>query len=124
MAALHDPANSVIAVTTSLSGPRLAEISEFVAETGEFNGTAVRFEGFSGRDPVFSVHSAADATNDLTFHVEIGSLGAMSTSHFEIDRAPGRLGGLAQCYTAYAQFVQRFGDIVRTEDPAAQVLAS
>ncbi|WP_068273701.1 hypothetical protein [Aldersonia kunmingensis] len=121
MAILHDSNNSSIAITTRLSGPRLAEISEFVAETGEFNGTAVRFDGFDGSHPTFSVHSVDDSVNDLTFHVTIASLGAMSTGYIEIDRTPGRFGGLAQAYTAYAQFVQRFGDIVRTEDPAARV---
>jgi hypothetical protein len=124
MAIPHDSSSSSIAVTTRLSGPRLAEISEFVAESGEFNGAAVRFEGFDGSYPMFSVHSVEDSLHDLTFHVAISRLGAVSTGFVEIDCAPGQFGAVARTYSAYTQFVQRFGDIVRSEDPAARVSIS
>jgi hypothetical protein len=124
MAIPHDSPNSSIEVRTRLSGPRLAEISEYVAETSESNGAAICFEGFDGTGPTFSVRDAEATASDLTFHVEIASLGPVSTGHIEIDRSPARPGALASCYAAYIRFVQRFGDIVRIEDPAARFLVS
>jgi hypothetical protein len=121
MASPHESAGSSIAVTTRLSGPRLAEISEYVAETIESNGAAVCFEGFDGSYPRFSVRRPDASTSDLTFHVEIASLGTISTGHTEIDTECARVNGLAKSYAAYIRFMQRFGDIVRIEDPAADV---
>lgn len=124
MAYPHEHTGSTIAITTRLSGPRLAEISEYVAETSGPNGSSVCFEGFEGSYPKFSVRGTGNPETDLRFHVAIASIGRGSTGHTEIDSGPAMPASVADCYAAYFRFIERFGDIVRLEDPAAQVLVN
>jgi hypothetical protein len=117
-------AGSSIEVKTRLSGPRLAEISEYVAETVAARGALVRYEGAESGRTMFSVRDTGSRAEDMTFHVAIANRNPRgSTGRTRIDSyammplTPDH----TACYALYTRFMRRFGDIVRIEDPAAEV---